>query len=141
MIVLDVNVLVPAWHDGAPDHERSRAFLEETVNGTEAVGVSDAILVGAVRVLTHPRVFSSPATPQEAVAAVRGLVDHANVHVLSTTSSQWDLTADLVTASQSRGNLVADASHAAHAMSHGATLISHDRDFARFPRLNHRAPW
>ncbi len=57
MIVLDVNVLVSAFHAGAHDHDRMRRWLKDAVNGNEPVGVSDALLVGTVRVPTHPGVF------------------------------------------------------------------------------------
>ncbi len=140
MNVLDVNVLVSALHAGAADHDAMRTYLEAVVNGSEPVAVSDAVLVGAVRVLTHPRVFDPPATPAQAVASVSALIDHPRVRVLPTTPRQWSLTAELVTAAQAKGNLVADAGHAAHAISHGATLVSKDRDFARFPGLSWRVP-
>ncbi|MCM0640528.1 PIN domain-containing protein [Cellulomonas wangsupingiae] len=40
---------------------------------------------------------------------------------------------ELCRAADARGNLVADAQHAAVAIEHGATWVSQDRDFARFP--------
>jgi predicted nucleic acid-binding protein len=39
-----------------------------------------------------------------------------------------------------RGNIVTDAWYAALAIEHGCTWISFDRDFARFPGLDWRAP-
>jgi len=57
VIILDVNVLVSAFHTGAADHPAMKSYWEALVNGAEVVGVSDAILVGTVRVLTHPKMF------------------------------------------------------------------------------------
>jgi len=39
-----------------------------------------------------------------------------------------------------RGNLVADAYHAALAIEHGCEWLTLDRDFARFPDLSWRDP-
>lgn len=52
MIALDVNVLVSAFRDTAPDHEATRTWLERAVNDVEPVGVSDAVPGGTVRVFT-----------------------------------------------------------------------------------------
>jgi uncharacterized protein len=38
------------------------------------------------------------------------------------------------------GNLTTDAHLAALAVEHGADLVSHDRDFARFRGVRHRLP-
>ena len=47
----------------------------------------------------------------------------------------WDLVAELCRAADARGDLVADAQHAAVAVELDATWVSRDRDFARFPGL------
>lgn len=64
----------------------------------------------------------------------------SGVRVLPTTAGQWALTARLCLATQARGNLVADAAQATHAIEHGATLVSRDNDFAGFPGLRWRTP-
>lgn len=140
MIIPDVNVLVSAFHAGAPDHPAMKSYLESLVNGAELVGVSDAILVGTVRVLTHPKVFTPPATVDQALAAVNGLVAHPRVRVVRTAPDQWRITADLIDSVQARGNLASDAGHAAHAIGNGATFMTKDRDFTRFPGLRTAAP-
>ena len=38
------------------------------------------------------------------------------------------------------GNLTTDAHLAALALEHGADIISYDRDFERYPGINHRLP-
>lgn len=140
MIIPDVNVLVSAFNAGAPDHLAMRCYLESLVNGAEVVGVSDAILVGTVRVLTHPNVFSPPATVDQALAAVDGLVAHPRVRVIRTALDQWRITADLIAAVKARGNLSSAAGHAAHAIANGATFVTKDRDFTRFPGLRTTVP-
>ena len=60
MIVPDVNVLVYAAREDAERHGEYRAWLERAFDGQEPVGVSELVLSGVVRVLTHPRVFDPP---------------------------------------------------------------------------------
>ena len=38
------------------------------------------------------------------------------------------------------GNLATDSHLAALALEHGADIVSYDRDFARFPGVQHRLP-
>lgn len=140
MIVLDVNVLVTAIREAANGHEETRTWLNDAVNGDEAVGVSDAALAGALRILTHPRVFDPPSSPGVAIDRLTSITNHPNVSVLPTTSGQWRRTCELALAADARGNLVADAAHAAHAIEHGATFVTRDRDFARFDGLRWRVP-
>lgn len=52
----------------------------------------------------------------------------------------WSIFERLCTDGGARGNLVADAAHAATAIEAGATWVTLDRDFARFPGLNWRSP-
>lgn len=140
MLALDVGVIVAAFRADAPDHPVMRRWLEDAVNSPEPVGVSDAVLAGAVRLLTHPRIFN-PATPlDQALAETRKLRDHPGVVTLVPGPRHWDIFEHLCRSAQTRGNLVADAQHAALAVEHGATLVSRDRDFTRFPDLQWRHP-
>ena len=73
-MALDVNILVSAFHQGAPDHDEMRTWLEGAVNGPEAVGVSTSVLAGALRILTHPAIFDPPVAPEEALGLLDDLV-------------------------------------------------------------------
>ncbi len=130
MILPDVNVLVGAFRSDAPLHEALRAWREEAVNGPETVGVTDAVLGGTLRVVTHPRVFARPTPLRDALAQVEDLRAHPDVVRVAPGPRHWELVARLCTAADARGNLVADARHAAVAVEHGATWVSQDRDFA-----------
>ena len=56
MLLPDVNVLVYAHREDTRGHLRFRGWLERLVNGPEAFGLSDLILSGFLRIVTHPRV-------------------------------------------------------------------------------------
>ena len=55
MILCDVNVLVYAHKQGAPRHDEYHRWLSDQLCADEAFGVSDLILSGFLRVVTHPR--------------------------------------------------------------------------------------
>lgn len=140
MIIPDVNVLVGAFRADTVHHDQLRAWLEGAVGSPEVVGLTDAVLGGVVRVLTHPRVFARPSSLDEALAHVAGLRAADGVLRVAPGPRHWDVVETLCRAADARGNLVADAQHAAVAVEHGATWITLDRDFARFPGLRWRTP-
>ena len=60
MILLDVNVLVYGFREDAPEHDRMHAWLTGVLEGDEPVGLSEIVLAGFLRVVTHPKVFDPP---------------------------------------------------------------------------------
>jgi hypothetical protein len=62
MILPDVNVLVYAHRADAPNHAAYRRWLEDVINGDQAYGMADIVLSGFLRVVTHPRILTHPAT-------------------------------------------------------------------------------
>ncbi len=138
MILPDVNVLVGALRSDAPHHADLRAWVESAVDATEPLGLTDTVLGGTLRVLTHPRVFAQPTPLRTALEQIGRIRAHPGVVRVVPGPRHWDLVAELCRASDARGNLVADAQHAAVAVEHGATWVSQDRDFARFPGLRWR---
>ncbi len=140
MIVPDVNVLVCAARDDAPGHTAYRAWLEQALAADEPLGLSELVLSAVVRVLTHARVFDPPMPLTDALAYVDALRQQPRVVPLRPGPRHWALFLELCRRGQARGNLVADANHAALAIEVGAEWISTDRDFSRFPGLRWRPP-
>lgn len=140
MILFDVNVLIYAHREDAERHAAYRAWLEKTLGEKEPCAVSDLVLSGCLRVLTHPKVFLPPTPLNDALEFVQQLRAHPNVSVLSPGRRHWTIFIDLCTRSGVRGNLVSDAYHAALAIETGCEWITTDRDYARFPGLRWRHP-
>jgi len=140
VIIPDVNVLVGAFRADAPDHDRLRAWLEAAVVGVEDLGLTDAVLTGTVRILTHPRVFSKPTPLARTLEQVATLRAADGVVRVAPTPRHWEVFEQLCRVADARGNLVADAAHAAVAIEHGALWVTLDRDFARFPGLRWAPP-
>lgn len=140
MILIDVNVLVYAKRLDSPNHAKYRSWLEEIVQSGSIVGVSDIILNGVVRILTHPRIFSVPTEIDEALEYVDRLRDHSGCVPVLPGERHWGIFMRLCKLSGAKGNIVSDAYLAALAIESGAEWITADRDFARFPGLRWRHP-
>jgi uncharacterized protein len=140
VILLDVNVLVYAHRQDSERHEEYRDWLLSVLDGPEPCGLSELVLAGCLRILTHPKVFSPPTPLNVARDYVRQLHDHPNVNVVEPGSRHWGLFLALIDKTSSRGNLISDAYHAALAMESGCEWITTDRDYARFPGLRWRHP-
>lgn len=140
MILPDVNVLVYAHREDAPAHARYRDWLVAQVSSPRAYALSDLVLSGFLRVVTHPRVFREPSPLEEATAFVRELRDRPHCVRVRPGPRHWEIFVQLVEGVEAKGNLVPDAYLAALAIESGCEWITTDRDYARFPELRWRHP-
>ena len=74
MILPDVNVLVYAHREDARDHRAYRDWLEATANADAAFGLSDLVISGFVRIVTHPRIFAAPSSLADAMQFAEDLL-------------------------------------------------------------------
>jgi hypothetical protein len=140
MRCVDVNVLVYAHRPESPDHDRHRRWLDDARAAHEPLGVSDLVLSGFMRVVTHPSVFREP-TPQEvAIEFATTLRASPAVEPIEPGDRHWEIFVDLIRRVGAAGNLIPDAFLAALAIEHGATWITADRSFGRFPDLRWQHP-
>jgi hypothetical protein len=140
VILADVNVLIRAFREDAPDHEKHRDWLERTVAAESAFGVSDLVLSGFLRVATHPRIFAPPTPLDRALEFVGSLRTQPNCVRIAPGERHWRIFTRLCREVDARGNLVPDAYHAALAIESGSEWVTIDRDFSRFPGLKWRLP-
>ncbi|HCO04285.1 MAG TPA: VapC toxin family PIN domain ribonuclease [Actinobacteria bacterium] len=140
MLLADVNVLVYAHREDAPDHIRYRRWLQEAVESDAAYGVSDLVLSGFLRIVTHPRVFDPPSPPDIALGFADALRSRPNAVPVAAGRRHWDIFTRLCRAVGAKGNLVPDAYLAALAIESGSEWVTTDRDYSRFPGLRWRHP-
>jgi len=138
LILADVNVLVYAHRVDAPDHLRYRDWLLNAVNGDAAYGMSDLVLSGFLRVVTHPRVFRRPTPLKVALAFVTEIRERPNCVPVIPGSRHWEIFPHLCNTVGARGNLIPDAYFAALAIESGTEWVTTDGDYARFPGLRLR---
>ena len=140
MILVDVNVLVYAHRTEADRHGEYLSWLEDTANGDEPLGLSDLVLSGFLRVVTHPRVFIAPSPMKAALAFTEELRGLPNCVQVQPGPRHWEIFTRLCRGSAVKGNLVPDAYLAALAIESGSEWITTDRDYGRFPGLRSRHP-
>ena len=107
----------------------------------EAYGISELVLSGFVRVVTHPRVFNPPSPLTAAVAFASEVLTPEHAVAIVPGPRHWDIFLRLCHDAAARGNLVSDAYLAALAIESGCEWISTDSDYARFTGLKWRRPF
>jgi hypothetical protein len=140
MILPDVNVLVYAHREDAVDHARYLQWLEEIIQSGQPYGISDQVLSGFLRVVTHPRVFTTPSPMRSALDFVRQVREQSTCRVVAPRSRHWQIFIHLCQSLSATGNLVPDAWFAALAIESDCEWITTDRDYERFPGLRWRHP-
>jgi toxin-antitoxin system PIN domain toxin len=140
MRCVDVNILVYAHRPESDRHEQYRSWLDDGRRGPEPLGVSDVVLSGFVRIVTHPRIFREPTPLDGALAFADALRQGPAVLPISAGERHWAIFSQLCRQAGATGNRVPDAYIAALAIEHGATCVTADRGFARFPGLRWEHP-
>lgn len=135
MTILDVNILVYASDERAPEHQVTFAWLNDLFGQSERIGFSWPTIWGYIRITTDRRLGDRYRTPAEAFEQVRDWLIQPEVVAVKPGPRHLEILEFLVTQYQAHGPRVSDAVLAALAIEHGATLASTDRDFSRFPNL------
>ena len=131
----DVNVLISAFREDAAHHARCRSWLMEAVSGRDRVGLSELVLSGVLRILTHPRVFQPPTPTENVLEFVDALLAQPAILPLRPGDGHWRIFRGMCAALKLTGNRLPDAWHAALAMEHGCEWVTLDRGFSIYPGL------
>lgn len=140
MKLVDLNVLLYAVNADAAQHVPIRAWWEAALNGEEPIALASVVILGFLRLSTHPRVFREPLTAQQALNKVDNWLAQPPVRILTESAEQWRILRGLLHDSGTAGNLTTDAHLASLAIAHGAVLVSCDVDFQRFAKLQWMHP-
>lgn len=140
MVLIDVNVLVYAHRADVLNHTGYRRWLEACVGSDQAFGVSDLVLAGFLRIVTHPKIFTVPTPLEEALQVVAKLRVQPNCVLVAPGPRHWEIFVRLCRVAGVKGNLIPDAYLAALAIESGSEWITTDRDYSRFPGLRWRHP-
>jgi len=132
MRLVDANVLLYAVNRAAPNHERSRAWLDGALAGDEAVGFAWVALLAFLRLATHPSVFARPLDAGQAVDVVRSWLAQPSAVVVEPGPRHAEVLGGLLAEAGAAGNLVNDAHLAALAIEHAALISTFDAEFGRF---------
>jgi uncharacterized protein len=140
MKLVDANVLLYATNEESPQHEVAREWIEDALDGTEAVAFAWVVLLAFLRLSTNPRVFVNPLTPDQAATVISAWLDRPAALIVEPTERHLPVLTDLIRSAGRGGNLVTDAHLAALAIEHQAEVISFDSDFTKFAGVRWSAP-
>ncbi|MCA0290839.1 MAG: PIN domain-containing protein [Actinobacteria bacterium] len=136
MIALDTNLLVYAHRRDSAHHAAAAAAISAAVLHRGGCAVPWPCLHEFLAVVTHPRIYSPPTPPAEAIAAVVALAAQPGVHVIGAGTDHLTVLSDLLSSGRVTGPKIHDARVAAICLAHGVdALWSADRDFSWFPAL------
>jgi hypothetical protein len=140
VVVPDISLLVFAYNEAAPRHVAARGWWEDLMGGRQPVGVPWAVVVGFVRLVTHPAVMAEPLPPGPAIERVRRWFAREHVQSLDPGPRHLLILQQLFESTGVGGNLTTGTHLAALAIEHQCELHSADADFARFPGLRWHDP-
>jgi toxin-antitoxin system PIN domain toxin len=134
--LVDVNILVYAVNSDAPQHERSRRWLENALSGAETIGLAWSVLLAFLRITTRRGILERPMTAIGAIGYIDSWLRQPQVELVEPGPGHWTILRSLIATAGTAGNLTADAHLAALAIEGGWTLVSNDNDFRRFSGLD-----
>ncbi len=132
MILLDVNVVLAAHRDDHPHFGSVRPWFDGVLEGDEPFTVPATVWASFVRIATYRRIFSIPTPAVDAVAFIASVRSQPHHLDLAHSTGLCETFERLCLSCDASGDLAAEAFLAALAVEHGCTLVSLDRDFARF---------
>jgi hypothetical protein len=141
VIAVDTNILVHAHRRDARCHEPAARTLAALASSREAWTIPWPCIHEFYAIATHPRIYSPPSTPEQALAQIRAWRESPSLTLLAEDDAYWDVLESLVTNSRISGPVIHDARIAALCLRHGVQeLLTADRDFSRFAVLATRNP-
>jgi len=136
VIAVDTNILVYADREESALHEAALRVLRLLAEGNEAWAIPVFCIGEFLRVISHDRLFDPPTPVLDAMDSVESLLASPSARLLVPGDRYLKLLRSLIVEANSQGNLVFDAQITAVCLEHGATtLLTEDRDFARFRSL------
>jgi toxin-antitoxin system PIN domain toxin len=133
---LDTNILIYASDESSPRHAVARKFLETCSEDSDLLCLTWSILIGYQRIATHPSIFKSPLSPDEAWGNVLGLLQFPRVRVIRESEDFAEDFSEVMSKLLVKGNLVPDAHLATILRQHGVRRIyTVDTDFRKFDFL------
>jgi hypothetical protein len=139
LIAVDTNILVYAYDESAPMHERALATMDRLVS-EPSWGLPWIVAGEFYSVLTDGRRWREPQVDQ-ALAALDAWIGTPGARLLSEMPGHWQQLRSLTTAARPQGRKIHDARIAAVCLAAGvAELWSTDGDFSWYPELRVRNP-
>jgi hypothetical protein len=141
MDILDVNILLYAFNQTAPQHSIAAPYVQSLRIGGQPFPVPSLVFSGFLRIATTAKMFSPPATMDDALTFCDQLQSLDHCVTAGPGERHWAIFTDLCKRGNARASLVSDAYLAAIAIELGGILVTADRGMARWPGLNWPNPF
>ena len=139
---VDTNILIYASDGGSRFRAAATRFLTEATLGADILFIALPVILGYMRIVTHPTILGAPLKPEEAQSNIDFLLSFPNVRVLPEDRDVWQTYRSVAAGVVVRGDLVSDAYLAALLRHHGVrVLYTNDSDFRKFDFLEVRNPF
>ena len=135
MILVDTDLLIFSHNADAEQHIQSRHWLEQQFASGARVGLPWHGLLGFIRLVSNPKIFSKAESPRDAWQQVRDWLSLENVWIPQPTERHVRIMDEMFKSTRIGTQDVMDVHLAALAIEHGLILCSTDRDFVRYPTL------
>lgn len=130
---VDVNVLVYASDESSERHTRAKDLVAHIASSSSITYLFWPVLIGYLRIVTHPSILERPLAPTEALENVDNLVSRPQIRAPGEGDRFWDSFKSAARAAVPRGDVVPDVHLAALMHEHGVSRIwTGDRGFRRF---------
>lgn len=136
-LLLDVNVVVAAFREDHTHHAFVRRWLDTMLAERGGFGVPAQVWGSFLRLVTSRRIYPVPTPLPEAFAFVDAIVTQPGHIRVEPGRRHLTLLRTLCDDGGATGDLVPDAVLAAIAVENGCAVATMDRDFARFPSVEH----
>jgi toxin-antitoxin system PIN domain toxin len=93
-----------------------------------------------LRLSSRRGIFPRPLPVDDALRVIAHWLEHPKAQVVHPGEQHTEILGRLLKSAGTAGNLTTDAHLAALAIEHGATIVSFDRDFARFAGVSWTLP-
>jgi hypothetical protein len=140
LILPDVNVLLFAVNSASAQHAPALKSLEDGYAAPRGVAFAWITLLAFLRLATRSGIFPRPLSVEDALGVIEHWLGHPNAQVIHPGDQHTQVLGRLLLAAGTAGNLTTDAHLAALALEHDATIVSFDRDFARFAGVQWTLP-
>jgi uncharacterized protein len=138
---IDTSVLVYASNEDDPLHARAVELIQRLAAGPELVYLFWPVLLGYLRIVTHPAILPSPLSPAIAIRNVEALLDRPHVRSPGELDGFWTVFRSTA-GDRPRGNEIPDTHLVALMRQHGVRVIhTRDRSFRRFDGIDPRDPF
>ena len=135
MDLLDNNILINAFRPDVEHHQVAKTWLEDALNSRHPIRLFPTVEAGFLRVVTKPRIFSTPSSLAEAWSFLEVLCSCPNVETCLWSPSVRTRWGSLCAELGMKGNDCNDSMLAALALEKHLRVVTFDKGFQRFPKL------